>query len=727
MQPAVPPKAAAAIQKALQHGLALHQAGKLAEAEAVYASILAAQPANPEALRLRGSVLIGLGRTPEGLASSRAAVAAAPNSPEAHYSLGNALLIGRRTQDAVLAYGTALKLRPKFPEALWNLGNAYATLESWGDAAAAFQKAATLAPKNATLSNNLSVALRKLGRLEEAIAAARRAVALDGRFVDALNNLGIAYKESGKNEEAIAAYRKAASIDPNCFDTYYNLGLALGAAGNRAEEEQAYLRAVALKPNSAPALLGLGAARQDLDRLEEAREAYRLALQYDPQLFKAWRNLGATLQKEKRFDEALEAYKKYIGEPDADLLNNMAACLLERKRWVEAERQIRNLLASFPSHAGGWTNLGFVLNRLGRLDEAESALRRSIELNGQVADAHSNLGNVLIQTCRYAEALESYRKASAIDPEFEPARFNESIIQLVTGDFAAGWKGYELRLNRRTAAEVARFANHRRWDSTQPLVGKTLLVHAEQGFGDTLQFIRYIPILAQRGARVIVEVQKAVRPLFTNFPGIAELITSDTPLPAFDFYCPLLSLPLELGTRLDSIPPVVPIGASPEKLSAWAQRVANVPKPRVGFVWSGNPIHENDRNRSIPLDVFRRLFDALPNVHFYSLQKNPRPEESAVLATISNVTNIGPEFADFTDTAALIGNLDEVITVDTAVAHLAGSIGRPVSILIPYAPEWRWLQHGTASPWYPSATICRQPAFGDWAAVLDTLITRLRR
>ncbi len=727
MTPSKP--AANSVDQLFNDAFALLRAGKLAEAEIKYAQVLAAKPNHAEALRLRGSVLQGLNRGSEAIASLRAAVATAPNSPEAHYSLGNAFLAQDRRSEAIAAYRQALKLRPNFAEAWWNLGNALVEAEEWEEAIRVIRRALQLAPKAAALHNNLSVALRKLGQFEPAIDAARRALTIDPGYVDALNNLGIASKLAGRVEEAISTYRSAVTLNPQSYDSHYNLGLALGTAGRHHEEELAYLQALALRPQSADAWYGIGAARHGLERWESARAAYRACLAAEPAMAKAWHAIGLTHHREMQYQEAIDAYEQalVVGGPNREIANNVVACLLEMRRWTEAERKVRPLVNAHPDFVSGWANLSAALNRQYRYRESEAAARRALALDPKSVDAHNNLGAVLAAMGHHDEARMAFNTALALDPKLGSARVNVGFIQLISGELEPGWAAHELRLEKLRLTDLKRLAGRTRWSAKSARPGERVFVPGEQGLGDTLQFMRYLPLLAARGCSVQLEVQPALTRLLRAFPGVATITAQGEPLPSFDSYCPLLSLPFEFGTHLNTIPPVVPVTAPVDRRDHWATRINSHPaRLRVGFSWCGNPNHENDQNRSIPLATFRQLFDACPGVHFFSLQKNPKAEDAEMLAGIANVTDLGPALSDFIETAAAIAALDLVVSVDTSVAHLAATLGKPVLLLLCFAPDWRWLLHRTDTPWYPSMTLFRQDVAGDWSEPLSRVVERLR-
>jgi tetratricopeptide (TPR) repeat protein len=438
--------------------------------------------------------------------------------------------------------------------------------------------------------------------------------------------------------------------------------------------------------------------------------------------------VSTTARKAGRLGDAIAAARRClaIDPSNAEALHHLAGCLLDLEPEDEAVRQLRAMTESAPDFPGGWMNLGTLLLRRGETAEAESAFRRAVALAPESAHAHQSLGNFLAATARYAEAMAEFDRVLAIDAALHPARLNRGLMRLVTGDFSGGWRDYEARLDVAGAEDKERFADTVRWTAAQPLAGKTLLVHAEQGIGDAIQFVRYVPLLAEKGANVLVEVPPSLQSVLEKTPGAARVFAQGEPVPPFHLHVPMLSLPLEFATELASIPPVIPIVAAPEKMATWAARTESAgTRLRVGFVWSGNATHVNDRNRSIPLATFRQLIDAAPDCRFFSLQKNPPATDVASLAMIANVSNVGPDFRDFADTAAAIATLDLVITVDTSIAHLAGTMGKPVWILLPLAPDWRWLVDRRDSPWYPSARLFRQQTFGDWSAPLAEVAAEL--
>jgi Tfp pilus assembly protein PilF len=441
----------------------------------------------------------------------------------------------------------------------------------------------------------------------------------------------------------------------------------------------------------------------------------------------AMSNLGLALHATGRFEEAVASYRDALrlapGHPE--ILYNLGNALLELGCVDEALASYDDALAKGPSHVGALVNRGNALLRFNRPTEALASYDKALAAMPGHPQILTNRGHALRRLDRPIDALADFEAALVAGPEFPEAHFEAAMTRLTLGDFDAGWKAYEWRWKTGAFASQRRRLQAPLWLGDRPVSGKTILLHAEQGFGDTIQFIRYAPLLASRGATVVCEVQPELQSLLSQFEDI-DVIAAGEPLPAFDLHCPLLSLPLAFGTQPQTIPAPAPyLVASEERLAYWHDRLPTG-LPRAGFVWSGSPSHKNDSNRSIPLARLSVLFEN-PPVHCFSLQTELRDADSEVLRELPNIVHLGGEFRDFADTAAVISLLDVVISVDTSVAHLAGALGKPVVILLPYAADFRWMRDRDDSPWYPTARLFRQPAFGDWDSVIVRLRDELRR
>ena len=523
--------------------------------------------------------------------------------------------------------------------------------------------------------------LQQARRYAEAEERYRAVLALHPHHFDALHMLGLICHELGRNAEALSLIGAALKVKTASADALSNHGLVLNALQRYEEALASFDRALRLKPDYAEVLANRGNALLRLNRLEAALACYERAIALKPDYFVAHYNRGNALLALGRAEEALAAYDR--------------------------------ALALVPNHADALNNRGNALLRLGRAEQALASYEQALALSPVNAEAVNNRGNALSAMGDVTQALAAFDAAAALDPQRADAVYNGAMARLALGDFARGWAQYEARWN------VSQFLPQRRnfaaplWLGAEPLDGKTILLHAEQGFGDTLQFIRYLPLVAARGASVLLEVQAPLKSLLAITPGITQIFAGGEALPAFDTHCPLMSLPLAFGTTLATIPAEVPyVGAPADRVARWQVRLGALARPRVGLVWAGRPTHLNDRNRSLALQRLVPLL-ADPRVAFVSLQRELRAEDEAVLRAHPAIVDVSAELTDFADTAAAIGALDLVVSVDTAVVHLAGAMGKPVWVLLPHAVDFRWLYGRDDSPWYPSARLFRQTAPGD--------------
>jgi Flp pilus assembly protein TadD len=486
------------------------------------------------------------------------------------------------------------------------------------------------------------------------------------------------------------------------------------------------------RPEDFDALHLLGLLNFQRQRLVDALRFLSHALKVNAGSADAMSNLGLALQATGRCEEAITYYRGALRlAPDhPEILYNLGNACLELGRIDEALLNFDALLVKNPDHVGACVNRGNTLLRFNRPAEAIASYDAALAAMPGHPQILTNRGHALRRLDRPAEALVDLAAALAGAPDFAEARFEAAMARLTLGDFAAGWKAYEWRWKTGAFVRQRRSFQAPQWLGETPVDGKTVLLHAEQGFGDTIQFIRYAPLLARLGAKVICEVQPELQSLLSRFDDIT-VIARDEPLPAFDLHCPLLSLPLAFGTTIETIPASIPyVAASADRLAYWRDRLPPGGL-RVGLVWSGSPAHKNDANRSIPLSGLAPLFQEPgfegPALRWFSLQSELRDTDAEVLRGLPNLDHLGGDFRDFADTAAAIASLDVVISVDTAVAHLAGAMGKPVLILLPHAADFRWMRNRNDTPWYPTATLLRQPAFGDWNSVIARLGDELRQ
>jgi hypothetical protein len=421
---------------------------------------------------------------------------------------------------------------------------------------------------------------------------------------------------------------------------------------------------------------------------------------------------AAALYQAGRLDEARAAALEILGADarDFNALHLLAAIAVRTRRPEEAIDYATRALALVPGHPEVLCNRGIALRALDRIEEALADYDQVLAANPRHAAALSLRGVALAALNRHGDAIDSFSRAIALEPRYAPAYLNRAFSNLATGRYGEGWRDFEWRWRGSDTQIALRSFKQPEWRG-EDVRGRSILVHAEQGLGDALQFARYVPLLAERGADVVLEVQAPLKGLFADLP--ARLVTFGETLPATDFHCALLSLPLAFGTRAESIPANVPyLTAPPSHVERWRTRLGAAHGPRIGIAWSGNTRQSNDRNRSIPLEMLEPL-RAGPWT-LVSLQKEVRVDERAGLQGERPILHFGDELADFRDTAALVSLVDAVVSVDTSVAHLAGAMGKELFLLLTFAADWRWLLDRADSPWYPTARLLRQGERGEW-------------
>jgi tetratricopeptide (TPR) repeat protein len=613
-------------QHQLESALAHHRANRLGEAEKIYRQILAANPKNPDALFLLGSLAHQTGNSSDAENLLNQAIQINPNAPDYHLNLAMVLASQQRLPEAAVSYKKSISLRP-----------------------------------HPTACFNLAAILSQMGDSDSAANAYRQAISLNPQFPDAYNNLGGVLANLKRLEEAVTAFHQAIVLKPNFAEAQQNLGQALTDLNRYDEAVVALQKSLALQPNSAAAHNSLGIALQRLGRLEEALAAFHQAMKLEPR------------------------------------------------------------------HADYVNHLGMALGDMGRLEEAMAIFQQAVALRPAHADYLYNMGIALEDLARPRDALGMYSHALALRPDFPEAHMSNGMVHLLLGDFLTGWNEYEWR-KKCPHVPMQRNISQPQWTGGD-LQGKTILLHWEQGLGDTIHFIRYAPLLAERGANVILKCQPQLINLLNRVDGIASVAAKEQLLPPFDLQCPLLSLPIAFGTTLETIPAQIPyISAPPDRVATWRERIGPPDgRLRIGLSWAGQPKHRNDRRRSMRLDQFSPLAE-IKSARFFSLQKNAAPAHPIAPHPIAPPPGIDfidctADLDDFAETASLIANLDLVICVDTSVAHLAGAMGKPVYLLLPFVPDWRWMLNRIDSPWYPTMKLFRQPAMGDW----DTVIANLTR
>jgi len=637
----------------------------------------------------------------------------------------------------------ALALDVRCAEALHLLGYVGNTTGRYELGARMIGRAIAVERNQPHFHSNLGIALQSLGRLDEAVGCYRRALELKPDFAEAHFNLAIALEAQGRLDEAVGSYLRVTAIRPDHAEAHFSAAVALQELGRLDEAAAGYQRALALKPANAEAQTNLANVLSLQGKLDEAVAGYRRALALKPELAEAHSNLGNAYKAQGRLELAVGCYERALAlKPEfVEAHSNLGNALKAQGRLDEAESCYGRALRLNPGYADAHFNLGNTLMEQNRLAEAEASYRRALDLKPEFAEAEFNLGNALRDQGRVDEAAACFDLALALKPDYADAHWNRALAQLLLGDFEAGWRNFEWRRSQQAAPHT--FAQPQWRGEPLRVAGRAarILLHAEQGLGDNVQFLRYVPLVQAVGGEVILSLPASLRRMAALLPGVAALVTSWDELPAFDFHCPLMSLPLAIGTTLETVPAVVPYLSVPQEARDGAAALAWPAGLRVGLAWAGNPDHSNDRNRSMQLSQFEPLL-GVEGVHFFSLQMGKAVEQLSALLDSqpdrkergeggaprergATVADLASRNSDLAETAAQIEQLDLVIAVDTAVAHLAGALGKPVWVLLPFTPDWRWMREREDSPWYPTMRLFRQPSMGDWETVIGHVRTQL--
>lgn len=591
-----------------------------------------------------------------------------------------------RNEEALALFFRALAQRPNAPDILANLGVVLLACGRASEALVRCDQALALLPNHPMLHDNRGNVLIALGQDGEALCAYERALQLAPDFAEAHDNRGVVLARMKRYQEALVAHERALELRPNTAKTWYNRAAVLLSLKRPGEALLSIDRALALAPDFPEAWSNRGVALIKLRRSAEAIVALDRALFLRPGYREALRNRGMALVELSRPEEALDICGHCSGVDDVPMFQVRAAALIALNRPEEAIGELDQVIAN-DDPAAIWTLRAHALQRMGKFDEARAA---------------------------YIEAMRD-------DPDNPLYQWNLSIAELMRGNFASGWRFYESRWRLDDSPPPVAGVL---WTGDSDLSGKKLLIHCEQGYGDTLQFCRYASLAAEQGAMVELRVQTALKDLLKSVPGVHGVSDITEPLPEFDVHCPMLSMPLAMGTDTESIPAIVPyLRAAPESVEQWRAWLGDGSGIKIGLVVSGNPEHKNDENRSLPLGQIKPLLQL--DAQFFLLQQVVQERDRSVLADCPEIRFMGDRLRSFADTAGLISHLDLVISVDTSVAHLAGAMGKPVWILLPLTPDWRWLLNRDDSPWYPSATLFRQTRFGDWAGVIARVLAAI--
>ena len=565
--------------------------------------------------------------------------------------------------------------------------------------------------------------LRATGRPLDAAQCCQQALSIDPTYADAMHLMGLLSFDGGQYDHALEWLTRAIRQAPKA-EYLKHLGAVLQHVKRHDEALKAFDKAVQFQPDSAELWCCLGGALLQLGRDDDALLSYQHALKLQPDNFDAASKSGVLLHRRERWEEALAHFNICLAhQPDiAPILNLRAIAHRGMRDYENYRSDSLRAHALDPADAESCNNAGEALLWQGREEDAVAWFDKALALLPNNPTVLTNKAEAMTQLRRLDEAAAIYSQVRTIAPAHAKAEWNLALLKLLTGDFVAGWAGRQARWKIPSfSASYPKFPQPM-WRGEEPIMGKTILIHVDEGFGDTILFARYVPMVAAQGARVILVVADALQPLLSRLSGVAQCLPlSASNLPDFDLHCPFSSLPMIFRTTLDCVPAGAPYLPQPaaERVQAWERRLGPRGKPRIGLAWSGSTTHANDQRRSVPLKMLTRLLDA--DASFVNLQKDPRPDDSAVLAQHSQIIDLTAYLTDFAETAALLSCLDLVVTADTSVAHLAGAMGRPTWVMLPYVPDYRWLLDRGDSPWYPTVRLFRQDTTRDYAPVLDRI------
>jgi tetratricopeptide (TPR) repeat protein len=672
-----------------------HVKGRLAEALSLYDAVIRFNPNVAAAHCNRALVLQSLDKLDDALKGYNRAIRIQPNYADAHFNRGIVLRLLNRAGEAVRSYDQAIKYQPNHFEAHNNRGNALRDLKRLEEALQNFDQAIRLKPDFADAHHNRAKALRDLGRPDQAISSVDNALSLKPDFAEALFTKGTALQGLERFDEALQCYERAIELQPGNAEAHFAKGSTLQRIERFEDALLSYDRVIELQPGNAEAHFAKGSTLHRLERFEDALRSYDWAVEFQPGNPEIHFAKGSTLESLGRGDEALQSYDRAI--------------------------EIR------PDFAEVHNQRGNVFQELRRSEEALQCYEKSISIKPDQFAAYNNRGNVLRLMKRFSEAIRSFDKAIEIRPDCADAYWNQAAVVLLLGDWKTGWPLYEWR--KRLPKYAGLWSSPQaEWTGHEDLTEKTLLIHAEQGLGDTIQFCRYALLAREKGARVVLAVQDQLARLLKSLqPGI-EVLRLGGSQAASDYQVVLMSMPLAFGTEPSTCPASVPyLRAEPERVASWRGRIGSEGF-RIGICWQGNKKAPIDAGRSFPLRHFEAIA-RLPNIRLISLQKHDGVDQLDDLPSGMRVETLGDDFDAgpdaFLDTAAVMECLDLVITSDTTVAHLAGALARPTWVALKHVPDWRWLLDRSDSPWYPTMKLFRQPTAGDWVSVFADMEARL--
>lgn len=644
-----------------------------------------------------------------------------PHNSQAWLNYGKSVFNLGRYDEALELYDQAIRHKPDYYDAWINKSLVLFVLKRYLEADENCNQALLLKPDSCEANNNKGIILHALNQFEEALKYYELSIELNSNYYEAHNNKGITLHALERYEEALKHYDCAIALKPDYYEAWTNRGLTFQELKSNDNALLNFNKALSLNPTSTKCLLNRGLFFHEIGSFEEALNDYDLAISLKPDYFEVWSNRGVTLQELKCYDDALSNYEQAIqlAPHYSDAWLNKASLLYELRKFNEALTSCEIAINKNPDNFKAHNNKGLILTALNRHEEALLSFNECLHLKPSFSLALSNRGFTLHGLNRNQEALIDFNLALSINPNDEQTLWNKGLALLVEGDLESGFSLYETRLRSKKISTHFRSYNAPIWTGNECLRNKTIFVYGEQGFGDCIQFSRYLKLISNLGAHIVFEVPHALVSLMNNLDGVSKVIAMGQEPPPFDFHVALMSLPAIFKTNINNIPSdphYFNLKEYPNKLMEWQTRLESKIKPRIGLVWSGNLNHKNDKNRSLLLET---VVPYLPSQFEYiCLQKEIRHEDQLTLNLNPNILSFSEFLNDFLDTAALIQQLDLVISVDTSVAHLSAALGQQTWILIPFAPDWRWLLNRDDSPWYRSVRLYRQDSIGNWSAPL---------
>jgi tetratricopeptide (TPR) repeat protein len=678
----------------LLRAITLYRKGELSHAIIAFESIIASDPSNCDALHYFGILKAAMGNLSEAEPLLKKSLSAQGTRVPYTENYAQILLQARRYEDAVRICRDTIRAHGASEKLQYALAISLFKDDRLNESLCEFDKLLNECPQNNTYYNERGSVLAKLARFDEALHYIEKSLAINPKNAGALLNKGNLLTVLHKYSEALDVYHEAFSITPRSADLFLGRANALRGLKRYKQALASYDNAVSINPNLAEAWLGRGNVFWDLKRYAEALSAYDRALFIEPILGEAWLGRGNVFRDLERYDDAIAAYDKALSiKTDSESV---------------------------------WLGRGNVFTDLKRYDDAFEAYDKALSIKPALEDAWVGRGNALADLGHHEEAFATYNKALSVNPHCGEAHFNQGVIKLVLGDTECGWKKYEWRWETKEMRGAKRDFLQPQWPGANDINRKTILIHAEQGLGDTIMGCRYIPMVSALGAQVVVEVQPPLKSLLQKIDGISTLIAKGEPIPHFDVHCPLMSLPLAFNTTLENIPSKIPyLSVLPNIVEKWRSKVVG-PGIKIGVAWAGNPRFPKDRDRSVLLQNILPIV-GIKGARFFCVQKDLREGDNTLLDANPEIVRLDREIYNFQDTAAIITLLDLIISSDTSIVHLAGALGTSVWVLLPFNADWRWLLNREDSPWYPTARLFRQLRIADWTSVVGDVYTQLEK